>query len=239
MRYTVLVFDQDRSWQDFYRRTATTEDFNVVAVDSPTSAIEYLLNYHPHVFILGGSSKKIHEILESLPSFIRNQVQIAVISSADSKEEIKQILQFKLNNYILKSTPLEDIERRLIAFYKKVKEPHEPISEQSESLPLASILIQANIVGISETGLCIESQITTTSSSSAFECSNNPFLSIGLPKPYLKLINSEYQTVLENACNRNVNRNFFQIQGWNESERKHLRMWLTQKKLPFLQVKEV
>ncbi len=154
-----------------------------------------------------------------------HKIPISVFSQRTTVGRIQRSAQARVTDYILMPPHLAILTRKVNELCARSRSGGlYAIRPGSGSAPRVELRLEAEVTAISETGLQIRGPLQMTSVPlGSFE--TPLFSQIGVSEPSLRASNAARVP----ASGEPVN--YFQVQGWSESDRKMLRHWIRARRL--------
>lgn len=122
MKRALLIDDDDRFRLLLRRLLERYYDFKVFEATDGEKGLEIFFKEKPHLVFLDIDMPKVNgfQFLEKVNP-LNNSVPIVVLTNTDDKESIQKILNFGIDDYILKTKYVTMLKERLECSIRKIK----------------------------------------------------------------------------------------------------------------------
>jgi|GEM_PF-5537938 len=200
MRCLIFVISRDPRMPFAFRQLGCSRRVDLRHVDNLVEARREFSKWLPHAVLIGTGFQHVGSWLETLKA--ETGVELPTLEFGPLDAPFAR--RFRKFVHHLRRNPT----------YKRVARPGER--------PLALLDVEGRITGVSETGFCVQSEVSQSTPFRPVGYVTDFFQANGLSHPLLQLVNTD--ALPENGEASFAN--YFQILGWNEVERKALRKWI-------------
>ncbi|MBI4127937.1 MAG: response regulator [Parcubacteria group bacterium] len=227
MRFVALILDDHQETVTLIKSELMSKGIEVIVANSPEEATKALEAHLPHFLIvditLQGEMDGLRW-LQQIKAGPFSAIPAAIITGSSKMHNVLRAVSLGIEDYLLKYSELPVLLAKIRQIVKKIRlrNPYSVHLDGELDMP-ARVRAQAKVIGISETGLCTESEFISAGPYEGINYRTELFDAIGVKPPALHLINSG---ITQMGSDRVAFRNYFQMRGWNETELRELRKWI-------------
>jgi CheY-like chemotaxis protein len=232
MKYCVLILDDQPESTMVLRALLERRDFHCVAARTIAEADQLLNEVMPHLLVvdhlLSGKENGL-DWLKKVRAGPMSHIPAVILTGNGDGADIRKYTDLGIEDYIIKPGTPATLTRKIVAIHKNLQTLSLYACTFAEQTAPADVRLTMRINALSETGLCVSSDICNRLPFTVAGAASDLFVEMGVPAPQkITFLNYESE---RNGLAKMPFRNYCQVKGWTEGDFQKVRIWIRKNQL--------